>query len=141
MTAVHAHPDPDRLTFGCQACIQRGIDEAWRTAPHRLVRARAEVPTYVVVHADGREIAWEFTARVRVPDGTRLDDPRLLDWVGESAGIGMPALEDLTDDQRFDALATAEVEVLRIDNEPAERAPEPIPAQGALGFWRWGGET
>lgn len=123
----HTHVDPERLTVGCAACIQRVEQARWDGAPLRRITLRAIVPRYVAT-INGRTIDWTFTIDGKVPDGvTKSDiedaDIEALFDVGVELVESMPRIDD--DDEAMDAIATATLSITRIDDIEPERQPEP----------------
>lgn len=121
----HSHPDLERLTFGCSGCVLRVERERWATAPERIVHCHAHLPPYIATHPDGNHVDWTYTVRARIPDGATLEqinDRGLLDD-GGAMWDDMPASWSTT--IRQTALECAEVEAVRVENIPAEKAPQP----------------
>ena len=121
---LHTHPDVARLTFGCPGCILRAKSERWASAPERIVHCRAAVPGYVARHADGKQVAWDYTTRQHVPDGATLAEVEEHTIYADDCACDMPEYPGLTYLQRVEAIAMARCRVVRIESA-APTHPQP----------------
>lgn len=119
----HSHPDTDRLTFGCDGCVLRADRERWERAPLRRTHWTCVVPNCFAEEGDDGELVVKFTLDARVPDGTTPDELELrLDW-GEAFVMALP--DSVPMDATTEALEFAEMRSVRVEDIPAEKAPQP----------------
>jgi len=83
---THNHSDIDRLTFGCQGCIDLAEVARWANAPIRHCTWRCNF-TYA-----GRDYRQSFALDVRVPDGVTWQqiDEKYIDLAGEAFVMALP---------------------------------------------------
>lgn len=123
----HDHPDPERLTFGCRACVKVADEARWTNAPARRITFRALVPRHVTT-LNGKQVEWTFTARCQIPDNLNWRGDDEIDYGRFDVGAEMSKTMPVGEYDHMDALATADLYIVKV--EPIES--EPLAEQGVM---------